>query len=54
MANRNICIASSDEKMMKVWVGLMGEELRDRLMLPFMGHGIREGRIFGFYWRVLM
>ena len=39
---------------MKVWVGLMGEELSDGLMLPFMGHGVREGKLFVFYLLILI
>ena len=38
MTNRNVCIAFSVEKIVKLCVGLMGEEFSDGLVLLFMGH----------------
>lgn len=49
MTNRNVCIAFSVESIVKLCVGLMGEEFGDGLVLLFMGHTVREGEIFVFY-----
>lgn len=48
MTNRNVCITLSVEKIVKLYVGLVGEEFSDGLVLCFMGHRIRGGR-FVFY-----
>lgn len=48
MTNRNVCITFSVEKIVRLYVGLVGEEFSDGLVLSFMGHRIRGGR-FVFY-----
>lgn len=49
MTNRNVCIAFSVARIVKLCVVLMREEFRDGLML-LMGHTVREGDIFVFYF----